>query len=118
MPWSGRYFRWVGRSGCAASVALVLCSGCSLWRADRDSELLTRSRQLSLQGMEAESRGMHQDAENCFASAIQACPHDERARGRYAESLWRRGARNEAVAHMEEAVRLSSQSPERIVQLG
>jgi len=70
-----------------------------------------------LQGIEAEQKGKWQEAEQIYATAVQTCPHDDRAQCRYAESLWRRGAYPEALAHMEESVRLSNQSAERFTQL-
>ena len=37
---------------------------------------------------------------------------------RYAEALWRRGSRPEAVEHIKEAVRLSGGDPDLVVRLG
>jgi tetratricopeptide (TPR) repeat protein len=79
---------------------------------------LAAARQLSLQGLEAQRRGHWSEAESLFAAAILQCPADERARCGYAEALWQRGAQAAAVAHMEEAVRLSGYDPQRLVQLG
>lgn len=92
--------------------------GCACWRKTACAEQLAQSRSIATQGLEAAERGDWTTAEQHYAAAIQACPEDERARARYAEALWRRGAQKEAVAHMEEAVRLSKQAPERTVQLG
>jgi tetratricopeptide (TPR) repeat protein len=68
--------------------------------------------------MTARQQGRWELAETLYAEAVLKCPRDERARCGYAESLWQRGAQVEAVAHMEEAVRLSGHDPERVVQLG
>jgi tetratricopeptide (TPR) repeat protein len=73
---------------------------------------------LSLQAIDAQQRGRWDQAETLYATAVQKCPTDERARHGYAEALWQRGALDEAVAQMEEAVRLSGNDPERRVQLG
>jgi len=81
-------------------------------------EAIALTRQLSLEGLDAQQRGQWEQAEVLFAAAVAKCPQDERARCGYAESLWRRGAKDEAVAHMEQAVRLSGYDPERLVQLG
>ena len=40
---------------------------------------------------------------------MAACPVDAEARRHYAESLWRRGARQEAIAQLEEAGRLAGE---------
>ena len=55
------------------------------------AENVVTSRQLSLRGMEAVQQGNWELAETRFASAVEACPVDERARCRYAETLWQRG---------------------------
>jgi Flp pilus assembly protein TadD len=57
-------------------------------------------------------------AEASFRQAVDASPQDERARGEYAQLLWKRGATTEAVRHMTEAVRLSGGSPKLLVELG
>lgn len=94
-------------------------SGCRALRcADTADASLAGARRLSLQAFDAQQRGEWQQAEALFATAIAQCPTDERARHGYAESLWQRGDRDQAVAHMEEAVRLSGKHPERLVQLG
>ena len=94
-------------------------SGCRALSCKQASdENISVARQLSLQGMGAQQKGRWDQAETLYASAVTRCPTDERARCGYAESLWQRGAHDEAVAHMEEAVRLSGDDPERLVQLG
>lgn len=102
---------------------LLLCvaagSGCrALSCKQATDENISVARQLSLQGMGAQQKGRWDEAEALYASAVTRCPTDERARCGYAESLWQRGAHDEAIAHMEEAVRLSGDDPERMVQLG
>src|SRR6266516_3723956 len=98
---------------------LAANSGCRTFRPHRVSdESIAAARQLSLQGIDAQQRGHWDRAESLFAAAILKCPSDERARYGYAESLWQRGAWQQAVEHMEEAVRLSGNDPERLVRLG
>lgn len=63
-------------------------------------------------------RQQWEQAEDLFAQAVQTSPVDERARWRYAEMLWRRGAHKEALVQMEEAVRLSGNEPKLLVQSG
>jgi tetratricopeptide (TPR) repeat protein len=99
--------------------AIGMACGCRAFRCQKASdETIAEARQLSLQGMAARQRGRWDQAEALYADAVLKCPRDERARCGYAESLWQRGAQAEAVAHMEEAVRLSGHDPERVVQLG
>ena len=100
-------------------LTLAACSsGCRVLRCKTTEENITAARSLSLQGMDAQQKDRWDQAELLYASAVTKCPTDERARCGYAESLWRRGAQQEAVAHMEQAVRLSGDDPERQVQLG
>lgn len=96
----------------------ALSSGCRALRCKTSEENITSARALSLQGMDAEQKGNWDQAELLYAAAVTKCPTDERARCGYAESLWRRGAQPDAVAHMEQAVRLSGDDPERQIQLG
>lgn len=58
------------------------------------------------------------EAEVLFRKALRTCPTDERAHRCFAEILWRKGAREEAVAHMREAARLSGNAAEVTVALG
>lgn len=93
--------------------------GCHALRCRKVSdESINEARQLSLQARAAEQKGHWEQAEQYYASAVTRCPTDERARCGYAETLWHRGAKLDAVAHMEEGVRLSGDDPERAVQLG
>lgn len=54
-------------------------------------------------------RGHQQSAENMLAQAVTACPVDAEARRHYAESIWQRGAKTEAISQMEEVVRLAEE---------
>jgi tetratricopeptide (TPR) repeat protein len=110
---------WRGTIAALLPAAVLLLTGCRLCRGHRVSdESLAAARQLSLQGIDAQQRGHWDRAETLFAAAILKCPEDERARCGYAESLWHRGAANEAITHMEEAARLSANDSERLVRLG
>ncbi len=100
-------------------IASALCTGCRTLRCKTQSdETIAMTRQLSLQGKDAQQKGQWDKAEAYFGDAVQRSPADERARCGYAESLWERGARELAVVHMVEAVKLSGDDPERLVQLG
>jgi tetratricopeptide (TPR) repeat protein len=97
----------------------VVNVGCRSLRSPSAADAsLAAARSLSLQALDAQQRGQPDQAEALFASAVEQCPSDERARHGYARSLWQRGAQDQAVAHMEEAVRLSGNDPERLVELG
>lgn len=112
--------RWLCQSGIVVGLALtgaVHC-GCRAFRCHTSDEAVSAARDLSLQGLDAQQKGRVDQAEELFAAAVQRCPQDERARCCYAEILWQRGAQDEAVRHMEEAVRLSGSDPQRRVQLG
>ena len=118
---AGSFARWTLWSAVHLGllIAPLLGGGCrALSCKQATDENISVARQLSLQGMGAQQKGRWDQAETLYASAVTRCPTDERARCGYAESLWQRGAHDEAVAHMEEAVRLSGDDPERLVQLG
>lgn len=86
-------------------VVVVCClAGCRVpgW-AGSSSRSLVASRQLSQQGVAALERGEWQEAEAMFAQGLKVCPQDPDARRYYAETLWHRGAREEAVAHLLDA---------------
>jgi tetratricopeptide (TPR) repeat protein len=104
---------------CLLLVAVAALSGCRALGCRKVSdESINEARQLSLQARDAQQKGRWERAEEFYAAAVARCPTDERARCGYAESLWQRDARLDAVAHMEEGVRLSGDDPERVVQLG
>jgi tetratricopeptide (TPR) repeat protein len=93
-------------------LAALLLPGCRL--PGRDGPVpksLAECRRLSQQGVSALDRGRQQDAEALLAKAVAACPSDAEAHRHYAESLWRRGARPEAIAQIEESGRLAGDDP-------
>jgi len=75
---------------------------------------LTASRKLSGEGNELLEQKQPEKAEAKLAEAVRTCPIDGDARRYYAEALWLRGARPEAVAQLEEACRLSPDSDLRV----
>jgi tetratricopeptide (TPR) repeat protein len=110
-PW-----RWC--VGLLAGLAIV-SAGCRAFRTQEMSvEQMAASRQQLLQGIDAQQRGQWDEAETRYAAAVAASPRDERARAGYAEALWQRGAQEAALSQMAEAVRLSGDDPDRLVQLG
>ena len=99
--------------GCLLSFA-----GCgTIGRRVMDSHLVN-ARQLSLRGAEALDRNKMGDAEAYFSEALQNCPQDERAHWGVAQTLWERQSFDQAIHHMKEAIRLSSDNPEYLIRLG
>ena len=109
------------RVASAASLAagLVMLAGCSLpGRGGPVSGEIFNCRQLTQRGISAVERGEWERAESFFSQAIESCPVDCEARRQYAETLWHRGAQQEAVAQLQEAIRLSSDDPTLLVRVG
>ena len=125
---------WTGEIPCARDAPPVACSfvgavmlwclllpcvlGCSGLSRRWQPDDVVFARQIAQRGMDAVDAGNWQRAEEFFAKAVEVCPVDERVQSRYAEALWRRGSRPEAVEHMKEAVRLSGGDPDLVVRLG
>jgi tetratricopeptide (TPR) repeat protein len=83
---------------------LAMLAGCRLpGREGPVSESLAECRRLSQQGVAALERGQQQEAETLLAKAVETCSVDPEARRHYAEALWSRGARTEAVGQLEQA---------------
>jgi tetratricopeptide (TPR) repeat protein len=82
------------------------------------SQSVTNCRQLTQQGINAMERGDWKRAEALLARAVQTSTVDVDARRNYAEALWHRGARNEALEQLEEARRLSGEDPLLAVRTG
>jgi tetratricopeptide (TPR) repeat protein len=98
-------------------IALSL-SGCGILRNRTENKQLVHARQLSLRGADALQRARSQDAELLFSEAIKQSPMDERAHWGYATTLWNRGDQAKAIEHMREAIRLSGDNPQYLVQFG
>ena len=102
--------------------SIILLTAC-LWPAagcrwaglyDPVPASLTASRKLSSEGNELLERKQPEQAEAKLAEAVKTCPTDCDARSYYAETLWLRNARPQAVAQLEEACRLSPESDLRV----
>ena len=102
----------------AAAIALCAAGGCASLSRNRIDEDVVSARQLSLRGVDAAQRGQLTEAEALFGKALQTCPLDERIQYHYAETLWELARHDEAVSHMERAVRLSGGNAELLVRLG
>jgi tetratricopeptide (TPR) repeat protein len=79
---------------------------------------MAASRQLSQRGISALDRNEWDKGEALLSQAIKACPTDAEPHRHYAEALWHRGARDEALAQMREAMRLSGEDPNLAVRAG
>lgn len=118
-----------GKTGCpsrpvsplgtlAAVLMLFASGGCATLAKHKTDQNVVSARQLSLRGMNASQQGQWREAEVFLSRACEMCPLDERIRCHYAETLWQLGSQQQAVAHMEEAVRLSGGNAELSVRLG
>ena len=102
--------RYFGPYSIPAWLLSLLLLGCRLPGGEGPvSRSLATCRQFSQQGIAAAERGQHQQAEGLLEKAVEACPIDPEARRYYAETLWHRGARHEAIAQLEEAGRLANE---------
>lgn len=97
---------------------VVTLNGCASLTQNRTDQGAVSARQLSLRGISAAQQGQLREAEAYFSQACELSPLDERIRYHYAETLWQLGSREEAVKHMEEAVRLSGGNADLSVRLG
>lgn len=94
-----------------AAVAILVATlgpGCRLMpRGGPVPQELADARRLSNEGLSAADRNDLVHAESLLERAVKSCPTDIDARRHYADVLWRRGERMEAVSQITEALRLS-----------
>ena len=69
-------------------------------------------------GSQRHGPGRLAGAEDLLNQAVQVSPLDPDARRRYAETLWHRGAAQQAIAQLEEAARLAAEDPQIAVRTG
>lgn len=104
------------------AVAILVASsgtGCRLvQRRDPIAPEVAEARRLCNEGLSAADRSDLVRAEGLLERAVKRCPADIDARRHYAEVLWRRGERMEAVAQINEALKLSPEDAELCVQGG
>ncbi|MEQ8790019.1 MAG: tetratricopeptide repeat protein [Pirellulaceae bacterium] len=113
---SHRIYRYSGH-GILVGLLVVASGGCATFGC-KLSDGVVAARQHSLQGMEAMQRGRWDEAESQFSQAVATCPADERAHAQLAETLWRRGATDQAIREMERAAELSGGDAVMLVRLG
>lgn len=90
-----------------ALVPLCAC-GCRLVHRHAPApEQLAEARRLSNEGLSAAGQQDLAGAESLLAQAVKRCPTDVDARRHYADVLWRRGERMQAVTQIDEALRVA-----------
>lgn len=91
-----------------AAIAVCLSGGCSLIpRQGPVTKEMAAARRLSNEALLAVDRQDLSHAETLLATAVKNCPADIDSRRHYAEVLWKRGEKLQAVAQIKEALRLS-----------
>jgi tetratricopeptide (TPR) repeat protein len=106
------------KSAAILLLALPAIGGCRLpGREGPVPQSLADCRRLSQQGVTALERGDQNKSEALLSRAVAACPVDPEARRHYAESLWSRGAKQDAIAQMEEASHLLNEDASIWVRL-
>ncbi len=98
--------------------AIAGLPGCRAIGRFGDSRQSIAARRLSGQGFQAMHDGQWEIAEKLFTDALEVSKADDRAHWGLAESYWKRGDLELAVAHMEQAVRLSAGDPKFVQRLG
>ena len=100
------------------TAAMLGSSGCRAIRRFDESRQTIDARRYSQQGLKAIHEESWEVAERYFLNALEASDSDDRAHWGLAESLWQRGEQKAAIAHMEQAVRLSAGDPRSVQRLG
>jgi Tfp pilus assembly protein PilF len=101
------------------AAAAIAAGGCaSLRRQKVVPDSVATCRQLSCEAAAAMERGQPESARQLLESAVAASPGDIDARRQLAEVLWKTGARQEALVHMQAAVQLDSRHAPTLVRSG
>ena len=106
---------------CLAVAILVATSGTGCRLVQRRGPVapeVAEARRLCNEGLSAADRSDLVRAEGLLERAVKSCPGDIDARRHYAEVLWKRGERMEAIAQLNEALRLSPDDADLCVQGG
>lgn len=99
---------------------ISLAAGCAGLkpRGGADQDVLL-ARRMTQRGIDALDRGDVSEAEAHFTKALDCCPTNISARCRLADCLWKRGANQDAIAHLSEALaRSRHHDTEMLVRLG
>ncbi len=106
-------------TGVLVTYLLIGTSGCAVFgRRSHSAAEVTAARELSRQGVAALEAGQPQQAEELLKKSLAASPDDASARRYMAETLWRRGAGDDAIAQIIEAVRLEPTNATLAVRAG
>ncbi|KAA5544386.1 tetratricopeptide repeat protein [Roseiconus nitratireducens] len=98
--------------------AMLLSVGCRAISRIGESRQSLAARKLSRQGMQAMHHGQWNSAEKLFSDALAVSDDDDRAHRGLSETLWKRGERELAIEHMEQAVQRSAGDPRLVGRLG
>ena len=105
--------------GLMTGLTVCVTSGCALFgRRSHSAAEVTAARELSRQGVAALEAGQPQQAEDLLKKSLAASPDDASARRYMAETLWRRGASDDAISQIVEAVRLEPANATLAVRAG
>lgn len=98
--------------------AAYTAAGCATKaRRTAAQESVINCRHQAQQGLSAIERGDWAEAERCLAQATKTCPVDAEARQHFAEALWQRGKPTDAIAQLEEAVKLDGENGRHFIRL-
>jgi len=106
------------RRWCLVCALLSTCGCAMLRRQQAATDAVGACRQLSREGAAALERGDCPRAQALLEEAVSVSPRDVDARRQLAEVLWQAGSRQEAVVHMEAAVRLDEHHASTVVRSG
>jgi predicted Zn-dependent protease len=105
--------------GLLGPTALLATNGCAIFgKRGHSAAEVTAARELSRQGVAALEAGQPQQAEELLKKSLAASPDDAASRRYMAETLWRRGAGDDAIAQIIEAVRLEPTNATLAVRAG
>lgn len=98
----------VARVATVVACCAIAATGCRLMPGrDPVPEEVAAARRLSNQGLSAADQQDLARAESLLDRAVKACPTDVDARRHYADVLWKRGEKVQAVAQIAKAIELS-----------
>lgn len=102
-----------------ATMIAVLATGCaSLRRYKIVPDSVAACRDYQREGAAARERGEEARARDLLAKAVSASPTDVDARRQLADVLWQEGRRDEAIRHIEAAVKLDPHDAPTVVRAG
>lgn len=109
----------VARAVALVAMLAIVGSGCRLMpRRDPVPEQVAAARRLRNQGLSAADQQDLARAEGLLERAVKECPNDVDARRHYADVLWKRGEKVQAVAQIAKAIELSPGDAKLCVDAG